>query len=339
MSKTKLFIYPNCSLGGMGTVFQNRIKDAPADFHWLFFQQDFGAKSTFEKIPNAAVRIVRKDRFPVFVEYAVQNTDFDEICITSMPSLVPVVRRSSSAKIVYEFHTSTESVIASEIDQLRFEDLDEIWVPSNFLRDVLQRQLQPDHHGLVRVNPNLVDKDLFSPISSAQDFAFGDQIPLIWVGRFDLGKNPRDFLRILAELPSRYVGIFILSLENDPTRADDFFSEAFTLNVSHRIRFLLNLRPQQMAQLYRYAARKNGAYCSTSLGESFGYTIAEAIRCGLHVVAYDVGAIAEQKCAGLDLVDVGDMDAFKHAVLKHTERPRAVSWRERIRRVLPLFTN
>lgn len=306
-----LSVYPNCSLGGMSTVYRNRILFEGGDEHLLVFTNDAGGKPSFEGLPRTHLHITRKDGVANYVHYSAKLVQPDQLRVTSIPSLPEMVHGQGAAHIIYEFHTSNEGIIADEIKKLALGCVDEFWTPSRFLEQTVARMLPPQHRDKLSVRANLVDTDTFSPTSSRMDsFRFGGRVPLLWVGRFDKGKNPKDFVRIISMLPSNYVGIFVVSLEGDSERSDDFLSEAFLFGVQDRIRLFMNLSPEQMGDLYRAVSKVGGIYCSTSLGESFGYSVAEGLGAGVRVVAYDVGAIGEFASSDLHLVGVGELGAF-----------------------------
>ncbi len=311
-----LSVYPNCSLGGMATVYKNRVLfDSPSK-NTFVFRNDAGGRSSFEKLPDVDVKIVRGDRLANYVAYSAKVCNFDEVRITSLPKLVKAVSESGVRKIIYEFHTSTEKVIESEISECDLPLVSEFWVPSAYLREVVVQLLPYEHHDKVQVRPNIVNKNIFSIKDDIDDVRVFEGVPLLWVGRFDKGKNPKDFLRILKILPAEYQGVFVVSLEGDSERTDDFIAEAFAHGVDGRIKLFMNLSSEEMGRLCQQIRRHNGAYCSTSLGESFGYSVAECLSAGLKVVAYDVGAIGEFSDPNLHLVDVGDMFGFADKLKK-----------------------
>lgn len=309
-----LSVYPNCSLGGMATVYKNRVLfDTPAK-NTFVFRNDAGGRNSFEQLSGVDVKIVRGDRLANYVAYAAKICRFDEIRITSLPKLVKSASESGAKKIIYEFHTSTEKVIESEISECDLSLVSEFWVPSAYLKEVVVQLLPSECHGKVKVRPNIVNTDIFSKKDSVEDNRVLDGIPLLWVGRFDKGKNPKDFLRILKILPSKYHAVFVVSLEGDSERTDDFIAEAFAHGVAGRLKLFMNLSSEEMGRLCQSIRSRHGAYCSTSLGESFGYSVAECLSAGLKVVAYDVGAIGEFSDPNLHLVDVGDMFGFANKI-------------------------
>lgn len=310
-----LSIYPNCSLGGMATVFKNRVLFGGKERNTFIFRNDAGGRHDFEKLPDVDVKIVRGDRLQNYVAYSIKTCCFDEIRITSLPKIVKPVFDAGAKKIIYEFHTSAEKVIESEVKECELSLVTEFWVPSLYLKNVVAQILPSSCRDKILVQPNIVNKNIFSENFPIEESRYFEGIPLLWVGRFDKGKNPKDFLRVLKILPPEYHAVFVVSLEGDSERTDDFISEAFAHGVVDRIKLFMNLSSEEMARLCQQIKYRNGAYCSTSLGESFGYSVAECLAAGLDVVAYNVGALSEFNDHKYQLVDVGDIFGFADAIL------------------------
>lgn len=320
-SKRVLIVYPNCSMGGMATVYRNRVKANPDDFFKLIFANDLGGRSYFDDVPNVEVIIVRKGRMVNYLKHLVAVEEFSKIMITSLPEIANAVSQVSDAQNVYEFHTSTDSIIQDEISKVNFESMDAIQVPSEYLQNVVSDNLPRELHELIKVVPNLVDQELFAPRDDTQiHLNFGGKVPLVWVGRLDSGKNVNDFLRVLSRLDDSYLAIIILGLEHDPSRFANFLGYAAALGVKHKIRTLVNLPQSGIADIYNIARKQDGYFVSTSLGESFGYGIQEALATGLNTVAYRVGALSERTVpisnTRYSLVDVGDIDAMVYEIAR-----------------------
>ncbi len=311
MTKRILTLYPNCSLGGMTTVYRNRIARHPEHIFDFIFLHEHGGRGAFVCHPNADVRIVKKDRLGAYIAYVTKTIDYDEIRITSLPDIVSAIAQTSEAKLIYEFHSSDLNILSNEISQLDFSRIKEMWVPSRYLKGMIAPLLIADDANKLNVVPNLLDIDIFNPIGAVAPLCDIDSQarPLVWLGRLEKGKNYKDFLRTLRLLPDEYMGILIVSLEDKPGRMSEALYEINMLGVSGRVKILQNLPQEAIADIYRFASMKNGFLCSTSLSESFGYAVLEAAMAGLPVVAYDVGALNEHLRFqfGIQLTDVGDV--------------------------------
>lgn len=317
-----LTLYPNCSLGGMTSVYLNRCLAEPYNEFSFIFLNDKGGLNAFQALSNTQARIVRKDRLNSFLEYTIKNIDFDEVRLTTLPSLPALLGKISDVKIIYEFHTSSLDIIKKELEEISLDYVDEIWVPSNYLKTIVQGSLSTLKE--IKVVRNLANTEVFNKVSKSKfEFTFpSDEIPIFWIGRFDKGKNYKDFFRMLSLLDEKYVGYVILSMENDSSRYAEAIGELGFYGLNDRVKFFLNLSQQEIADLYKSSLDVNGLFCSTSLAESFGYGVLEAAMTGLPVVAYDVGALSEHLDFNYDikLVDVGDTISLKNVIksLEHT---------------------
>lgn len=311
--KTILSVYPNCSLGGMTSVYLGRMmseKDVKFDF---LFMNDKGGKDAFNTVDY---RIIRKDRLKSYFEYLIKNSNYSEIRITSLPELTHSIPEAfSEAKIIYEFHTSSLDVIEREINKLKITSISEIWVPSLYLKNIIQGFISEDIN--INVVPNIVNIEVFDPQKVVQDISFPkNSRPIFWVGRLDKGKNYKDFFRMLSLLPEEYEGYLILSFENEAARISEALLETEMYRINNRVHFLLNLTQTELADLYVNSYESKGIYCSTSLAESFGYGVLEAALCGLPVVTYEVGGISghRQYDLAMHMVDVGDTSSLAKMV-------------------------
>ncbi|WP_193058230.1 glycosyltransferase [Glutamicibacter arilaitensis] len=321
--KKILVVYPNCSMGGMASVYRNRALSDENNLYHFVFNNDKGGVSFYEDLENAQITIVRKDRLVKYLEYLISITEYDEVCITSIPEVVKIFS-DSDIRVTYEFHTSTDSIIESECKAFDVQEVDSINVPSEYLKAIVSQFVDSQAIGKLSVVPNLVDVSIFNsePIAGL-DYKFGsdEKKPLIWIGRLDKGKNVNDFLRLLKVLGEDYVGIILLGLEDDPERFSRFMGYASSLGVKNRVYTLVNVPQPGIASLFSMVKARNGFYVSTSLGESFGYGVQEALDSGVSTVAYDVGALSERNSRSsevtYDLVDVGSISEMSRAIRGH----------------------
>src|SRR5699024_4677826 len=213
-------------------------------------------------------------------------------------------------------HTSNINVIIKELQVLNLDTVDEITVPSQQMSMAVEPLLTQEHKHKLQVLPNLVDKNVFRPdgpldFYTKQTTPAVGKVPLVWVGRFEEGKGFRQFLRALAELPTEYFGIVVVSLEKGPERPTEFLMECAVNGVSDRVELYLNQPQTEIAKLYRWTKTRGGAAVSTSLLESFGYFVAEATACGLPVVAFELPVWKEQEHSQLiSSVPIGSVSSL-----------------------------
>lgn len=316
----------------MTTVYRNRALAQPNDQFEFVFNNDFSGSGSYD-LPNADIRIIPSSRTEAYLRYHAGRGKYDEIRITSMPKLTAII--PDGVKLIYEFHSSDEQALQNEISLLNADRVDEFWVPSRFLKEVVDAFLhQKTDKSSIVVN-NLIDETTFKRRSVEMPGALEPNVtPIVWIGRFDKGKNPLDLLRALSLISDNYHAFVVVSLESDPARLAGFLSEAAQYGVGSQVTIMQNLSPSEVSDLYNFIAAKGGALCSTSLGESFGYAIAEAHACGLRSIAYNVGALPEHKEVGanITLVDVGDIHqlaAELETIGSTTEQAREDEYRKR----------
>lgn len=324
----KLIFYPNYSMGGVTSVIRGRAASEPETKFDVVFLQERGGDGAFDDFPNVDVRVCPENRIENFLKYRTARVAYDEISVLSHPQIANLLTARPDTVVTYEFHSSDLKVISKEISELEIGELSGIGAPSETMVEQIAALLPKRFQSRVRVIPNLVDSTAFYPEGSHDSGLLGSRldlgtVPLIWVGRFDEGKGYRYFLRLLAQLPREYFGVVIVSLENDPQRSAKFFSEATAMEVVDRVRLFSNLSRNSVANLY-YAAREAGGWLvSTSMMESFGYSVAEALTCGLRVAAFELPAFEDFKRWDiLHLIDIGSVSELASLIQGSTAKER-----------------
>lgn len=313
----KLIVYPNASRGGVAAVIRGRaIAEPRTEFHCIFFN-DRGGRDAYSDLKNVHVRIVQKERANSFIAYSAREHNYAQISIIASPGTVEKVDLPDGAPLVYEFHSSNMEIVQREVEALDFSMVQRVIAPTSFMADKISRILPARVRAPVEVVPNLVDSTSFYPGSPEANLLTAGKRPLIWVGRFDKGKGFTSYIRMLSMLPDTYVGVAVVSIESDPSRAAEFLGEAGAAGVSERISLMLNLPQFTLGEMYREAAVLGGALISTSLMESFGYAVAEAISCGLPVHAFELPVLLEHADPSglLRQVPIGDVISLRDSVL------------------------
>lgn len=316
-----LTYYPNCSKGGVTSVLRGRATGNPECRIDAIFSNERGGRPSLESLDNVAVRIVRKDRVKTYLEYLTSKVDYDEIRVLSSPEVANCLAAIDSNAVSYEFHSSDWGVVENEIRQLDCDRLSRVIVPSmesyRAVSAMLPKRLIPR----LSIEPNSVDVVSFNRNGDRSFLSrFADDgpfTPLVWVGRFDKGKGCDYVPRILAKLPERYQVFMVVSLETDPERAGRFLYECDAAGVGERVHVLMNLAPNDLGNLYRSASDMEGWFLSTSLMESFGYAVREAMECGLRVASFRLPVFEELIESELyHPIPVGDTSATARLIMQ-----------------------
>ncbi|WP_209325014.1 glycosyltransferase family 4 protein [Brevibacterium renqingii] len=291
----ELFMYPNYSKGGVSAVLRGRAAaSSDTDFHAVF-DRDMKGRGAYSGFNNITPRVVRPDRQASYLKYTSTRFSIGSASVLSHPSGASILGNLPDLFLAYEFHSSDMNVVSAELAKLDLNRIDEYRVPSEYMASRLQRISPKRVYQRLRVVPNVIDSSVFS-VTGPSDFLShrarveteGHEVPIVWVGRFDKGKGYGYLLRTLAMLPENYRAYFVVSLENDPNRLIEFVSEAAALGVSERVSVFADLSPATLANLFRSARDMGGCLVSTSLLESFGFSVAEALATGLKVRAFDL---------------------------------------------------
>lgn len=262
--------------------------------------------------------MLQPGRLNLFLKYLVETIDFDSVHVLSDPEVATYLIEHTKVPVDYEFHSSNMTIVQGEISKLPLQQISAFHVPSEEMHTAVSQLLPRRIARRLRVTENLVNILAFGKEGEHTAFVNypSEMTPLVWVGRLEAPKGMVYAPRVLAHLPSQYELFMIVSLENDPDRFVRFFAECDALGVTDRAHVLMDLQQSEMGKLYRGAARRNGALLSTSLMESFGYAVSEAIECGLRAVCFDLpvwSRLDNEKlfCA----VDPGDVTAMASMVL------------------------
>lgn len=313
-----LTIYPNCSKGGVATVLRSRARRNPSDIYDFVFLEDRGGVMTFSDLENVNVRIVRSDRINAFLAAATSKELYDEVRVLSSPVVANALSLDDDLEVIYEFHSSDMGVVKNEIQKLEIDRLGQIVVPSEKMQDWVRELLPRRVQNRVRIEENLIDRGTFrTGVSTSFPGIVSDGVrPLLWVGRFDDGKGYVFLPRLLAQLPQEYEAYVVVSLEKDPARAGRFLAECDAMGVRDRVHLFMNLSPRALNELYNLAADCGGWMISTSLMESFGYAVREALASGLRVTAFSLPVYEDLCDPGLFLTPIGGVREMSTTILE-----------------------
>jgi glycosyltransferase involved in cell wall biosynthesis len=172
-------------------------------------------------------------------------------------------------------------------EQRVLRQLDGIVYVSEFLRAEVERKIS----GLATIPAVVIPNPV--PIEQTQERQGQPTRDLITVGTLEPRKNHHYLLEIIAEAAGRG-HVYTLSIVGDGPERARLEEQARQLSIAHHVRFLGYTRSS--ASLLG----EHRVYCHTSIMESFGIVVAEAMAAGTPVIATPVGGIPEVIRPGVD---------------------------------------
>jgi glycosyltransferase involved in cell wall biosynthesis len=179
----------------------------------------------------------------------------------------------------------------------------------------------------------------FTAETSRRDRSDNDPFSLLFCGRLNGPHEQKGVDILLKSLPLvlRYHKV-VLDIIGSGPRLPQYQALAGELGVSEQVRFLGFVQHQEMPRHYQQA----DLFVLPSRRESFGLVLAEAMACGLPVVATTAGAIPEVVQDGLTgvLVPPDNPEAMAGAIVSLlSDRPRMQAMgRAGVERVRERFT-
>ncbi|HEX8396182.1 MAG TPA: glycosyltransferase family 4 protein [Pyrinomonadaceae bacterium] len=166
--------------------------------------------------------------------------------------------------------------INAGLEQKAFQRADTIFVNNIWLKDELEKTF-PDKTIFA---PPGIDTDFFTPAAAkTEDY-------ILSVGRFaDPRKNVRMLFRSYKILIDRFPEAPKLVLAGQTAPSDEDMAEARRLGIVDKVEILTSVSKESLRELYQNAA----LFLLSSDEEGFGLIIAEAMACGLAVVATKCG--------------------------------------------------
>ena len=317
-----LFVYKFLTLGGVETVLRARLEglaERGIEAHAWFFD-DLGGRALFASSSD------RVSVGPVDAMVERARTEFDLVATIDTPEMLPRWNeRADRPALIVECHTPYRENLAY-LSTLEARAVRALLVPSRYQSQVVRARLRQPIP--IHVVPNPLHASFLGPISP---FAPTPPRPVIaWVGRLDDLKDWRTFLRIGARVLSEVeVELWLAGTPVDRGAAKELENEARSARVLHRLRWYRALPHDRVARLCDAVRESGGLVMSTSRGESFGMTVAEAMARECAVLVPDRPPLTELVSAGStgELFPPGDVgEAADRAVrlLASAERRRAL---------------
>lgn len=216
----------------------------------------------------------------VGVEHELNLGRFDVATVIDTPSVLRNMGRCLTPLVV-ESHTPYKENLGYLRHLDEYAPL-EIVVPTQHQKTVVEEKLK------VPLPISVVSNPLAAHfLGSVTDFEPPPPRPVLaWIGRLDYLKNWRGFLRICQRLAQTNGSFEVWIVGSFPHRDDwgELYHEARSLGLFRRFRWLQSFHYARMPKLLDAIRSSGGVVVSTSRGESFGMTIAEAMARACPVV-------------------------------------------------------
>lgn len=291
-----LISYIFCTRGGVETALYNRLKDINRngpriDLH---FFNDWGGLPLFDDYDGNV--FVQSDESKI--QKIIKDEGYDAVISIDTPEMLKILNNMEyKGKTGLEVHTTYKDGIGYLKDKI-MDIVDFIIVPSRYQKDMVQKTINGKN---IYILENAVNEKMtYTRINKAKS---GERI-VLWVGRLDEHKNWRLFLKIakmLHEKDSDILFQVVGGFKSRQSEIDEFENMIYEFGLECSLRWVPQAPYQSMAEIYSRTADSGGCYISTSVNESFGMTVVEAMACRCPVIVNDAGAMPELVADGRGL--------------------------------------
>jgi glycosyltransferase involved in cell wall biosynthesis len=267
-----LFAYQYATFGGVETVLKARIESLDRfgiEAH-VWFLLDMGGTSLFHQHADRC-HVGGIEEFKSHIAHGY----YDFVSVIDFWQLIEAanVVKSRFRKLAVEFHTPYPKN-AHYLKKLKPGMIDKIIVPSEYQKKVCESIILTSIE--VAVVPNPVADSFFATEATVQTSPAAPMIT--WVGRLDDLKNWRGFLEFAALVFERMKNVeFCIVGSGQPEDEDEFSRIMAASKVAGSVHRYRGLDHDRLVELFDYTKRSGGIVCSTSVAESFGMVIAEAM--------------------------------------------------------------
>lgn len=288
-----LYIYKYGIIGGVCTQIFNRLSflNSNLEVELLFFQ-DHGASKLFRKNKIYITSDTQE------ISTIIRENGYDLISIIDTPESFPAIENlgPKMPKIIIEVHTTTSNI--SYLKDLRtnedfLKNVHFIATPSIYLKNRIEGEFEFKGVLPVHIIPNTLDMSIFNDYDESH--APGKKI-IAWVGKIDDHKNWKGFLEVASLLnkKSDQYHFWLIGGYTAPRyRIEELLHRIDHHGLFDKVKWLPLIKYSSMPKIYSLIKSSGGCLLITSLNESFGMTMIEAISVGCPVIASDVGALPE----------------------------------------------
>lgn len=276
------YIYKWATMGGVERVLLNRAEafkrhKYPIRMDVMFLQDSNGKQGMLDYIEkrslNSHINLV--DELDYHLYDAVVSIDTPEAF-----DLIP----HSTGNIVVECHTQYPS--NREYLSRLPRNISLVLAPSKSFYDVLVKE-RPELYKKLNVLRNFVVSD-----DNAQsiDLPAWVKIPIVYVGRMDAHKNVIEIMNAASLFRDRYGDSLMLLFVGPRSSEIDIELELSRRSLTGRTVVLASIGFDKTTRLFQSLKERRAIFVSSSIGETFSLSAAEAISSGLPAVLSDIDA-------------------------------------------------
>lgn len=304
-----LMIYIWYTGGGVETAIKNRLKyldTTKYSVDILFLQKEKVAEAT-KKFKETVYFI---DDFKK-IRNLINKNNYDVIISIDTPQVFKLIADINFKGV---FGLECHTTYPDSLTYLKSVDrnlVSFIIVPSERQKALISRLISSDIP--IHAIPNSVDLDIFK----CYEFPSCHERPIFaWIGRLDKHKRWEYYLNVAQNIqkirPDQQEFWMVGGLESDPSEIKRFRKYILNSNLTSCFKWLPYVPYSKMGKLYSYVAESKGACISTSVNESFGMTIIEAVCCKCPVI-YPMGIKFDETLVGKNNIGWNiDMNHFNY---------------------------
>ena len=294
-------VYDYCNLGGVTSVFKQRLALMERPDFTFFFAEDHGGKVDLERAEGARTIFSKPGEFhqSTITHLVEAGRKFDSIVLVDQPEIIhemssgPHRGNFRGRRIIYEIHTSLERTF-NRMSGKDFSAASHIVVPSLWLQRKAMQLIPGLDARRVHVAYNFVNPESFCCRPVDMDVDSSKKV-VVWVGKLIADKNFVDACRVMEAVAKRHEirCVFVTGGIANRTQTSIFLNALAAHGLLDKAIWLSNVPNSEMAQIYAETRACRGVILSTSKFEFFGLSVLEAQSCGVPAVVAAVGGLPE----------------------------------------------
>ncbi|SPJ29590.1 glycosyltransferase family 4 protein [Falsiruegeria mediterranea] len=286
-----LYSYLYSNMGGVCSVIKNRqsftrMKEASV---FACMSQDANGLQDLED--HGIATTIDRDYIKKSIDIA-NREEVNHFNLIDEAQHIEQVFETIDGRINLELHSSTAKFF-DQVNDDRASIVNAIVVPSQWSKSrVLSKLNLRENQKKVHVVPNFVRP---FPVAKKIQKDRETKPLLVWVGKLYHGKNWIDALRVFRVIAKEIDAklVMVNGGVNNANTLDQFFNELQFLRIEDKVSLRMSLDREEIGELLSQTRESGGCMLITSLAESFGLVVCEAMNSGVPVVASDVGALSE----------------------------------------------